>query len=61
MQLGQHNKVIADFSKVKELGPANSLLWYEQGLAHAALDDIAGYRQTCAEMLERFGQAEDAH
>ena len=61
LQLGQHDKVIADFSQARELSPDNSSVWYEQGLAQAALGDIAGYRKTCAEMLERFSQTEDAN
>jgi len=60
MQLAEWEKTVADFPKAKELNPDNSSHWYRQGLVQAERDDLAGYRRTCAEMLERFGETEDA-
>jgi len=46
----------ADFAKATELSPENAGIWYFRALVCLARDDIDGYRNTCAGMLDRFGR-----
>jgi tetratricopeptide (TPR) repeat protein len=57
-RLGHYPEALDDFAKVIELDPDDVMNCYWQALAHAAAGDLAGYKRTCAAMLERFGQSD---
>jgi WD40 repeat protein/serine/threonine protein kinase len=52
--LGQWDRAAADFDHVTRSGPAAANLLHQAGLVRLAQGDVAGYRQGCAELLERF-------
>ena len=62
MELGRLDKAAADFAKAYQFGPVSpgdAYAWYRQALAQLGSGDTAGYRQTCADMLEHFSQTDD--
>ncbi|MDZ4689371.1 MAG: tetratricopeptide repeat protein [Planctomycetaceae bacterium] len=54
-ELGQWKEALADFAKVSELKEDDPLPRYRQALACIQLEDVAGYRKLCADMLGQFG------
>ncbi|MCU0982731.1 MAG: tetratricopeptide repeat protein, partial [Pirellulaceae bacterium] len=57
---GDFDRAAADLSKVIETAPDESQLCYRHALARLAAGKSGDYRKACAEMLQRFGQSEDA-
>jgi Flp pilus assembly protein TadD len=55
----QWGEAAAEFAKACELGPDDSYLWRFRAVAHVAAGDVAGYRQACTAMVERFEKTED--
>jgi tetratricopeptide (TPR) repeat protein len=58
--LKQWDNAVADYSKAIELDPNNANVPYLQALAHLGMSGAEGYRKTCAQMLDHFGQTENA-
>jgi WD40 repeat protein/tetratricopeptide (TPR) repeat protein/serine/threonine protein kinase len=58
--LGRPDKAALDFAKAVELGWDGAYYLYCQALAELGSGDLEKYRKTCATMLERFGQTENA-
>lgn len=58
-ELGQFEKAALDFSKGAELKPDRGYIWHRQALAQLGAGQMEEYRRTCADMLQRFGRAED--
>jgi tetratricopeptide (TPR) repeat protein len=56
----QWDKAMADYSKAIELDPNNANAHYRRALAHLGMGDTEGYRNRCAQMLEHFGQTQEA-
>ena len=56
----QWNKAITDYSKAIELDPNNANCWYFNSLAYLGMGDTEDYRNRCAQMLEHFGQTQEA-
>ncbi|MBM3458000.1 MAG: WD40 repeat domain-containing protein, partial [Armatimonadetes bacterium] len=46
---------VEDFNAAIGAGAGERLLWYHRALALLARGDLAGYRQNCEEMFQRFG------
>jgi tetratricopeptide (TPR) repeat protein len=59
-QLAQYEKARSDFTRAIELDPDNANVPYMRALAHLGMSDAEGYRKRCAQMLDHFGQTEDA-
>ena len=59
-KMGEWDKAIADLSKAIELNPDDVTPWYYHALLQLYTGKVKGYRDTCAEMLDYFGQTEDA-
>jgi tetratricopeptide (TPR) repeat protein len=51
-------KAIAQFAKASELSADNMDIRYWQALTRVGACDLAGYRDACAGLLDRFGQAD---
>jgi eukaryotic-like serine/threonine-protein kinase len=58
-ELGEWDKAEADFAKAVELHPEQPQLHYRRALARLALADTKRYRETCADMVMRFGHSPD--
>jgi predicted Zn-dependent protease len=58
-RLGRWNKAIAPMQRVMELRPDELLLWYPLPTFRLLQGDVAGYRQACREMLDRFTNPEN--
>lgn len=58
-ELGQFERATLDFLKAAELKPNDAPIWYWQALAQLGAGQIEEYHETCAAMLQRFGQTED--
>ena len=56
----QWGQAISDYSKAIELNPNYAYLPCVWALAHLGMGDTEGYRNGCAQMLDHFGQTEDA-
>ncbi|HEV3200479.1 MAG TPA: tetratricopeptide repeat protein [Bryobacteraceae bacterium] len=57
--LRQWGEAAAEFAKACELAPDDSYLWHCLAVAHIAAGDVAGHRQDCTAMMERFEKTED--
>jgi tetratricopeptide (TPR) repeat protein len=44
----------------KSIGPANPMRWCEHACLQLQIGDLAGYREHCRRMLERFGQSKSS-
>jgi tetratricopeptide (TPR) repeat protein len=60
LQLGEPSKAVADYTKAIELDPNDAYLHYRRALAHLDMGDTEGYRDRCAQMLDHFGQTQEA-
>jgi Flp pilus assembly protein TadD len=58
-ELGQWDKATADFAKTVALAPEDWDTWSDLALARLASGDQEGYRDTCANLLDRFAGTED--
>jgi len=58
-QLRQWQLAAADFNRNRDIGPDDPRAWQEYALACLAAGDEAGYRSACADLLRRFGSAEN--
>jgi tetratricopeptide (TPR) repeat protein len=58
-RLGRWEEALATMDKVAELAPADPWHPYKAAALHLRAGDLAGYRNICREMLERFGDTED--
>jgi tetratricopeptide (TPR) repeat protein len=56
--LERWDEAVADFAKAGALSPDEPVLHYRLALARLGAGDLAGYRSTCAALLDRFGQTE---
>ncbi|MGH7139877.1 MAG: tetratricopeptide repeat protein, partial [Pirellulales bacterium] len=56
---GQWKQAAAALDHALEADPANRDLWNLAAAARAALGDLEDYRRTCAQIVERFGDATD--
>jgi tetratricopeptide (TPR) repeat protein len=54
-ELGQWEASVIEFTKVTENGIDDERVWCDLALATLASDDISGYKQVCARLLDRFG------
>jgi WD40 repeat protein/tetratricopeptide (TPR) repeat protein len=59
-QRGQWKQATEAFAKAIRFGVDDAATWYEHALAQLSAGDEKGYRRTCARMLKKFGDAEDA-
>ena len=59
-QLAQYEKAHSDFTKAIELDPNNAYTPYMRALMYLGMSDAEGYCKRCAQMLDHFGQTEDA-
>ncbi len=57
-QVGRWNEAAAAFDRRLEREPANHDCWCLAAALHAAVGDLEGYRRTCREMLEHFGDTD---
>jgi WD40 repeat protein/serine/threonine protein kinase/tetratricopeptide (TPR) repeat protein len=53
-EMGRWKNAEEDYAKTVQLAPGMILAWYRLALLRLHQADTAGYRQTCAQMLERF-------
>ena len=53
-QLEQFDEAAADFTTALQHGPNTSGIWLNQARLQLRRNDLAGYRQTCKQMLVRF-------
>lgn len=58
-ELGLFAKSREDFQRVAELDPKNPEPWYRTALVCIALNDEAGYKRACDELLARFAKTND--
>jgi WD40 repeat protein/serine/threonine protein kinase/Flp pilus assembly protein TadD len=58
LERGQWDKADADLARALELQPALLIAWQVRAVLRLAQRDRAGYRQTCASILERYGKTE---
>jgi serine/threonine protein kinase/tetratricopeptide (TPR) repeat protein len=56
---GRWSEAAGEFAKVIAASPDDPQLWHHVGLLRLYSGDTDGYRKLCADMLRRFGQAED--
>jgi tetratricopeptide (TPR) repeat protein len=57
--LSEWQEAIQCFAKARELNPGNIEFWYRHAIAHLGAGDTAGYKQTCASMVDRFRDSAD--
>jgi serine/threonine protein kinase/tetratricopeptide (TPR) repeat protein len=58
-EAGAWDRAAADFSQWVKLRPEEPVPRYLQALALVAAGDLAGYRRTCAALVEHFGHTEN--
>jgi serine/threonine-protein kinase len=58
--LEQWDKASADFVKAQECKPPFDMVWYSRAMVCLHDRDLAGYRQICADLLQRFAKAQNA-
>jgi WD40 repeat protein len=58
-ELGSWAGAAADLARAIELRPDDPLAWDRQALLSLRAGETAAYRQTCARLLERYGQSKD--
>jgi WD40 repeat protein len=51
---GRYLRAVDDYAATIALGTDPPRVWWLKAVAHLAAEDLAGYRKTCAGMLERF-------
>jgi tetratricopeptide (TPR) repeat protein len=51
----------AALTRTIQLGTDDSMVWYDLARVQLARGDMDGYRHTCIQMLDRFGQPADGH
>jgi WD40 repeat protein len=56
--LGQWQEAVDDCSRSIAAGPSDVGPWYLQALGRLNLEDKSGYKQSCADMLKRFGSTD---
>ena len=56
---GQWTEAAAAFERALEIDPANSDVWNLAAGARAALGGLEDFRRTCAQIVQRFGDATD--
>ncbi len=54
-ELGAWDKAATDFARAITLGREDAVAFQELALVRLAAGDLAGYRQTCARLVKRFG------
>jgi tetratricopeptide (TPR) repeat protein len=59
--LGQWDKAAADLATVTVQAPSFAYGWYQRALLSLQAGNAAGYQQTCAAVLTRFGKSTDAN
>jgi tetratricopeptide (TPR) repeat protein len=59
--LGQFDKAAFDFAEAVELGWNRAHNWYRKALAELGSGNVEKYRQSCATILERFGQTKEPY
>jgi serine/threonine protein kinase/Flp pilus assembly protein TadD len=59
VRLGRWDEAAAAFGRIAGLEPENHERWRVAAYARLAAGDTAGYRLTCRETIERFGQTDD--
>jgi WD40 repeat protein/serine/threonine protein kinase/tetratricopeptide (TPR) repeat protein len=57
--LGKSADAVADYARVLDRAPMELQVWYRKALMQLEAGDLAGYRQTCSELLRRFGRSPD--
>ncbi|HVX13048.1 MAG TPA: serine/threonine-protein kinase [Pirellulales bacterium] len=57
---GQWREAASQYDRCLDLDAANHGCWMYAAALHAATGDLDGYRRTCAQMVEQFGDAADA-
>ncbi|HKB42202.1 MAG TPA: tetratricopeptide repeat protein, partial [Gemmataceae bacterium] len=60
-RLGLWEQASADLTRAVEWQEAGPLVWYQHALLRLHLGDAEGYRWACATLLDRFGEAKEAH
>src|SRR5262249_47538856 len=60
VELGRWAEAAADFDKATSLGTHRPQSWYRHALLRLFLADPGACLRICAEMLDRFGSAQDA-
>jgi WD40 repeat protein/tetratricopeptide (TPR) repeat protein len=55
-ELGQWTRAVQDYRKATSLAD-DAKLWYHLALCRLAARDVAGYRNACATLLQRFGRS----
>jgi tetratricopeptide (TPR) repeat protein len=59
-QRGEWKKAADALTKAVRFGAEEPAMWYELALAQLSAGDEKGYRRTCARMVKKFGDADDA-
>jgi serine/threonine protein kinase/Flp pilus assembly protein TadD len=57
--LGQWEKAAADLARLVDLEPGDHWSWYQSAVLRLQIDDHEGYRRSCREMLNRFGNTDN--
>jgi tetratricopeptide (TPR) repeat protein len=58
--VGKFDRMAADVDKLIRLTPDDHLLYMQTACVHLYIGDVAGYRDLCGKMLQRFGNSTDA-
>jgi WD40 repeat protein/serine/threonine protein kinase/tetratricopeptide (TPR) repeat protein len=59
IKAGHWDKAAVDYAKAVELKPDDILLRYYCALTRLAAEDVEGYREACAELVEQFAETDD--
>ncbi len=59
-QRGEWKKAADALTKAVRFGAEEPVAWYELALTQLSAGDEKGYRRTCARMVKKYGDAEDA-
>ena len=57
----RHRPAAFDYDWRVVHGAGDPVDWGRYAILQLALDEVAGYRRACAEMLERFGEKDDTY
>jgi tetratricopeptide (TPR) repeat protein len=58
VRLGNNARAVADFEAAVKADPVQPYTWYYLCLGRLCVNDVAGYRKSAQEFLDRFGSSE---